>query len=107
MSARRFDGGATVLSLFAVLAGAKVLTLVGRGLPLSVWTPLAYFWQDALVAVLFGIVEASVKRAWVTWTLNLPPLAGKCYTWKTAMTWMPLWAPSKKPKPSWARESRL
>src|SRR6185369_12802298 len=69
MSARRFDGGAAALSLFAVLAGAKLLTLIGRDVPLPVWTPLAYFWQDALVAVLFGIVEATVKRAWVTWTL--------------------------------------
>src|SRR5262245_66249994 len=57
------------LSLFTVLALAKVATLWGRDIPLSAWTPLAYFWQDALIALAFGTFERVVKRSWINWAI--------------------------------------
>ena len=44
-------------SLFVVLALAKAAALWGHTVPLSWWSPLAYFWQDAAVALGFAIVE--------------------------------------------------
>jgi arylsulfatase A-like enzyme len=44
-------------SLFAVLVLAKAAALTGHPLPFSWWSPLAYFWQDAAVALAFAIVE--------------------------------------------------
>jgi arylsulfatase A-like enzyme len=60
------------LALFATLVIAKLLTVAGRDLPWSVWTPLALFWQDALVALLFGAVDYALRKA---------PVAGKCVFW--------------------------
>jgi glucan phosphoethanolaminetransferase (alkaline phosphatase superfamily) len=63
-------GAATMkaLSLFAVCVLAKVLVLAGREITLSWWSPLAYLWQDALIASIFGIVEFfSRGRPWLTW----------------------------------------
>src|SRR4030095_14298445 len=51
---------------------AKLLAVAGRDLPWSVWTPLALFWQDALVALLFGAVEYALRKA---------PVAGRCVFW--------------------------
>jgi hypothetical protein len=56
-------------SLFGVFVLAKVLVLAGRDLPGSVWTPLAYLWQDLLVALLFAAVDAAGRRPWVSWGL--------------------------------------
>jgi arylsulfatase A-like enzyme len=39
------------LSLLGVLAAAKTITLVAARVPLSIWAPLAYYWQDVLVAL--------------------------------------------------------
>ncbi len=41
---------------------AKLLVLAGRDIPLSLWTPWAYLWQDVLVALLFGVVEYVTRR---------------------------------------------
>ena len=49
-------------SLFGVFLIAKVLILADRGVPLSAWTPLAFLWQDALIALLFGAVNQAVWR---------------------------------------------
>ena len=58
------------LSLFLVFVAAKALVLAGRDVPLSPWSPLAYFWQDALVALVFAVVDRLVRsRPWVGWTL--------------------------------------
>ncbi len=47
---------------------AKLLVLAGRDIPLSLWTPWAYFWQDVLVALLFAVFEyATRRRPWVAW----------------------------------------
>ena len=39
------------LTLFFVLAVAKLITLAGRELPWSIWMPFALFWQDAFVSL--------------------------------------------------------
>jgi len=41
---------------------AKLLAVAGRELPWSVWTPLALFWQDALVASLFGAADFALRQ---------------------------------------------
>src|SRR6185503_14741853 len=58
------------LALFGTLVVAKLLAVVGRELPLSAWTPLALFWQDALVALAFAAVDfAWRKKPVVSWSL--------------------------------------
>ncbi|MCW5971574.1 MAG: sulfatase [Blastocatellales bacterium] len=47
------------LALFCVLALAKIVALAGYTIPLSVWTPLAYLWQDAAVALAFAAIDAA------------------------------------------------
>jgi phosphoglycerol transferase MdoB-like AlkP superfamily enzyme len=55
--------------LLGVLLTARAAIMAGRPVPLSVWSPLAYLWQDVLIAVLFVIVDARLKRPRVGWTL--------------------------------------
>ena len=50
------------LALFATLALAKLMMVAGRELPLSAWTPLALFGQDALVALLFGLADGAIQK---------------------------------------------
>ena len=57
-----------VLSLLAVLIVAKTIMLAGRDVALTPWLPLAYFWQDVLVAVLFGVGALLIRRPALTWT---------------------------------------
>ena len=58
------------LALFCVLVTAKLLAVAGRDLPLSAWTPLALFWQDALVALVFAAVDFALRRKpVVSWSL--------------------------------------
>jgi phosphoglycerol transferase MdoB-like AlkP superfamily enzyme len=58
------------LALFCVLVVAKLLAVAGRDLPLSGWTPLALFWQDALVALVFAVVDFVLrKKPVVSWSL--------------------------------------
>jgi hypothetical protein len=52
-----------------VLLAARTITLVGRPVPPSLWSPLAYLWQDVLVALLFFLVDASLKRPRVAWVV--------------------------------------
>jgi glucan phosphoethanolaminetransferase (alkaline phosphatase superfamily) len=55
-------------SLFLVFALAKLLVLWGRDISLSPWTPLAYLWQDGLVAVIFALFDlAWRRRPWIGW----------------------------------------
>jgi phosphoglycerol transferase MdoB-like AlkP superfamily enzyme len=56
------------LSLLAVLVAAKAMMLAGQRAPVSAWMPFAYFWQDVLVALLFGAAVRLVGRPAVTWT---------------------------------------
>jgi hypothetical protein len=50
-----------------VLVTAKLLTLIGRDLPASWWTPFAYFWQDVLVALVFFLADARLRRPALAW----------------------------------------
>ena len=56
------------LSLFVVLVVAKAIMLSGRQAAMTPWFPLAYFWQDVLVALSLGVVGWLVHRPAVTWT---------------------------------------
>jgi hypothetical protein len=55
--------------LFGVLVGAHLLMLIGHSVPWSAWSPFAYLWQDALIAVLFGGIDHFLKRPRLTWLL--------------------------------------
>jgi hypothetical protein len=57
------------LSLLGVCVLAKIVILSGHSIPPSVWTPIAYFWQDLLVALLFAALDAAVRRPRLGWTL--------------------------------------
>jgi arylsulfatase A-like enzyme len=52
-----------------VLASAKAVTLLGREIPLSLWSPVAYLWQDVCVALLFFVVDRGLKRPALGWGL--------------------------------------
>jgi hypothetical protein len=56
-------------SLLAVLLTARAITLVGRGVPLSLWSPPAYLWQDALVVLLFVAADVFARRPRLAWVL--------------------------------------
>ena len=57
------------LALGAVLIGAKVLALSGRGLPWSVWTIPAYVWHDVAVALVFWVVDRLARGSRAMWVL--------------------------------------
>jgi hypothetical protein len=58
--------------LFAVLVLAKAAAVAGHSVPFSLWSPLAYFWQDAFVALAFAIVELALSsRPRTVWTIYL------------------------------------
>jgi hypothetical protein len=57
------------ICLLGVLLTARAAILVGRPVPMSVWSPFAYIWQDVLVALLFIVVDVRLKRPRVGWTL--------------------------------------
>jgi hypothetical protein len=58
------------LSLFLVFVAAKLLVLAGREVPPSPWAPLAYFWQDAFVALAFAGADQLLRhRPRVAWAL--------------------------------------
>lgn len=50
------------LALLGVLIIAKLAMLAGRPIQLSGWTPLAYFWQDVLVALAFALLDSVLGR---------------------------------------------
>src|SRR5688572_8399178 len=56
-------------SLFGVLAVAHTLMLVGHSVPMSPWAPVAYLWQDLVVALVFGAIDHLIKRPRIEWTL--------------------------------------
>jgi len=57
------------LSLLGVFVLAKIMILAGHSVPLTYWTPIAYFWQDLLVALLFAALDFAMRRQWLGWTL--------------------------------------
>jgi len=50
------------VSLLFVLIVAKLAMLAGRPIQISSWTPIAYLWQDVLVAIVFGMIERLFDR---------------------------------------------
>ena len=46
------------IGLLVVLVVAKLAMLNGRAIPLSAWSPIAFFWQDVLVALVFGTLDS-------------------------------------------------
>lgn len=57
------------VALLCVFVVAKLAILTGRPIQLSVWTPIAYLWQDVLVALVFAVLDGAIKRAWFGWSL--------------------------------------
>jgi phosphoglycerol transferase MdoB-like AlkP superfamily enzyme len=58
------------LSLLIVCISAKALVLAGRSLPWSLWMPLAFLWQDFLLALLFAaVIWLLRRRPWAGWSL--------------------------------------
>jgi len=64
------SGAATrALALLGVFIIAKLAMMIGRPIQLSLWTPIAYLWQDALVALAFSLLDIAIRRPWIGWTL--------------------------------------
>jgi arylsulfatase A-like enzyme len=57
------------LALLGVFIVAKLAVIVGRPIQPSLWTPIAYFWQDVLVALAFWLLDSTIRRPWFGWTL--------------------------------------
>jgi lipoteichoic acid synthase len=57
-------------SLFVVLALAKAAALWGHTVPPSWWSPIAYLWQDAAIALAFAAAEPILSaRPRLLWTI--------------------------------------
>ena len=50
------------LALLGVFIIAKLAMGAGRPIQFSLWTPIAYFWQDALVAGAFSALDITIRR---------------------------------------------
>ena len=55
------------LALLGVFILAKLIIMIGRPIELSGWTPIAYFWQDLLVAGVFALLDRAIRRDWFGW----------------------------------------
>ena len=49
-------------SLLIVFAVAKAIALMGHDVPRSWWSPIALFWQDAAVVLVFAVLERIPRR---------------------------------------------
>lgn len=52
------------VALLLVFGAARLAILWGRPLPVSLWTPLAFLWQDLVVVLGFFVFERTVRRPW-------------------------------------------
>jgi phosphoglycerol transferase MdoB-like AlkP superfamily enzyme len=52
-----------------VLVTAKAVTVLGHHVPLSLWSPFAYLWQDVSVAVLFFLIDRGLRRPAPAWAV--------------------------------------
>jgi hypothetical protein len=57
------------LALLGVFIVGKLAILAGRPIQFSLWTPIAYFWQDVLVALIFLSLDLAMRRPWFGWML--------------------------------------
>ena len=55
------------VSLLGVLVFAKALVIAGHQISPSLWTPVAFLWQDVLFVMLFAVLDAGVRRPWFGW----------------------------------------
>ena len=53
--------------LAVVFVAAKLLMLSGRELPCSVWTPIAFLWQDLAFVLAFAVCDRLMRRAAPGW----------------------------------------
>jgi hypothetical protein len=60
---------ARVAGLFGVLIVARLMMLAGTRIPISPWTPVAYFWQDVAVVLVFAILDYTIWREGSRWML--------------------------------------
>jgi glucan phosphoethanolaminetransferase (alkaline phosphatase superfamily) len=58
--------GASLLLVFVL---AKAAMVWGHAAPITGWWPIAYVWQDALVAGIFGVFDLALKRARIVWVV--------------------------------------
>ena len=63
----RPPASARALGLLAALIAAKILSVAGRDVAVSIWTLPALFWHDVAIAGLFWIVDAIVRRSRLLW----------------------------------------
>jgi hypothetical protein len=57
-------------SLFLVFVVAKIAMVAGHDVPLSVWSPSAYLWHDALVVLVFATLEVALAgKERIVWTI--------------------------------------
>jgi len=54
------------LSLLLVFVAAKMAILWGHPVPMAAWSLVAYFWQDAMVALAFGALDIALQRVSAT-----------------------------------------
>ncbi len=52
-----------------MLTAARVTILAGHPLPVSIWSPLVYVWQDVLVTLLFVVIDWRIHRPRLAWTM--------------------------------------
>ena len=57
------------LCLLGVLTTARVTILAGHPVPASIWSPLAYAWQDVLAALLFVAIDRHLRRPGLAWAI--------------------------------------
>jgi arylsulfatase A-like enzyme len=65
--------GIKALALFGVFLLAKIIVLAEHTIPLSAWTPIAYLWQDVLVALVFAAFGGALDRLQPRLTPRLSP----------------------------------
>jgi lipoteichoic acid synthase len=90
-------------SLFVILVLAKAAAAWGHTVPLSWWSPIAYFWQDAAIALAFATVEPILssrpRTLWTTYgvltlyaAINVPVVR----VLSTPLTWA-MWRAARGP----------
>jgi arylsulfatase A-like enzyme len=57
------------LALLGVFVIAKLTILAGHPIQPSLWIPIAYFWQDVFIALVFSLLDLAIRRPRFGWTL--------------------------------------
>ena len=89
-------------SLFVVLALAKAAALWGHTIPASWWSPIAYLWQDAAIALAFAAAESILSsRPRLLWAIYglLTLCAAMTVLWcvlSSPLTWA-MWRAARGP----------